>query len=196
MRRRRRQCDRMRESELPAGRAGHSDAVSSRRSFLLRSGLLAATGGLAIGPAQIPAAAGVAPLDPARRRTYRALVRTVGASPGTLINPGHAREAEAALTTYYANGDEGIRRSVEACLDVCDERLTGGIFANLDKHMRLRHLLKLSLDDAVGAPAGPSPAHRIKKAIALAAAPFNPSGFDWDPAAADLWIRALHLRDD
>jgi hypothetical protein len=107
-------------------------------------------------------------------------VDTVARVPGTLVERGRSARALAALEREYAKAPAQVRARIDSTLDAVDS-LASRSFSRLGARRRVELLVAA----ASGSGAGPV----ADEAVALAAAPFHPSGFRWDPAAGSLWLR-------
>jgi hypothetical protein len=98
-----------------------------RRQFLVRAAaLLAATAGLGVPGAAVPApalAAGGAALTPRRRATYRALLATLREAPDGRFRHRDAAAGARAFADWYAAQPEAARLHADAVLDGVAEQL-------------------------------------------------------------------------
>lgn len=160
----------------------------TRRRFLARSGMATAAAASALSVGGAGAAASTASrLGAHRRDTYKALVEAVALSPGTLVDPRGSARATSALARFYRGAEPRTRASVDAALDELDSGLRRP-FSALAPGRRLAHL-RAALD----AP-GDGRRSRVRDAVALAAAPFDPLGFRWNSDRVDLWVRIARSR--
>jgi hypothetical protein len=168
----------------------------SRRRFVTRgagaalgaatvSGSVVATAGLS--------APGALELTPARKRLYAALVEAVGSTPGTLVDPSASQAVVKQLATLYGKGNLELQTRVDAALDSVEHGSTPGAFASMSVAARVHHLRALLVQREPGLGLHLATASSVTEAIGLAAAPFDPRGFTWSLAAADLWVRAVKL---
>jgi hypothetical protein len=149
------------------------------------SGSIAAAKGLSKAPA--------ANLTPARQRLYGALVEAVGSRPGTIVDPARAGNVAGELATRYAQAALELRAGIDAVLDSVERGLAPGSFASMSVAGRLAHLRAQLTKRESGLGLELATPSLVTEAIALAAAPFDPRGFTWSTAAADVWVRALKL---
>ena len=165
--------------------AGETLGVTNRRQLLRGSAL---AGGIALFGSTPAAATTAGGLSLRRQAAYRALVETVACIPGTLVDAARSGEVTAQVAERYRRASSLERMRMEAALDVLSER-QGRAFSELSRIRRVTRLLKLL--DTDGAPDMLSAqATRVVDAIALAAAPFHPTGFRWRASTAELWVRA------
>ena len=174
-----------------------------RDGSLTRRGLLAVGGVLAVKAADGmtvkrsgDSAAPVEPRDAVpgasltdeRRRTYVALVEAVAASPGTLADASRADEVADELARRYEDGAPLLRGKIGEALTAVDDDER---FASLGVAERLDRLRRGLLANTPVGEDGRTPADTVRDAICLAAAPFDPGDFRWDPDVAEIWVRTM-----
>lgn len=155
---------------------------ATRRGFLIGGGAVAAGAATGAMPA-LTSGAGKG-LSSGQLATYRALVKTTAAIPGTLVDARRARQATSALQREYDRAPEHVKARIAATLDGLDAAARGS-FASLSSKRRLK---VLTAED------GRAFGGLVRQAVSLAAAPFHPKGFRWDTEAASLWLRVVDLR--
>jgi hypothetical protein len=166
---------------------------ATRRNFLARGGVLAAGAGAVSLPfLEGTAAARSSALSGDRRKTYAALVETVGSAPGTLVRRSRGRQATARLAAKYRSASQTDRQHIDQTIDGIASTTAPRAFWAVGVERRLA-AIRGALSGRGTAECGPSSAYRVRQGVALAAAAFDRS-FRWEPSLADLWIRAQRLR--
>ncbi len=174
---------------------GTTNIGVTRRLFLGRTTVAAAAAGTALVPvlsAQAAAGTDSARLSGRRKRNFHALVTAVATSPGTLVEESEASRATAVLARRYAAEDPATCAHIDAVLDELDKGLLRP-FAALGRSQRF-DVLASALEAESDRSLARTRASHIRDAVALAAAPFHPSGFRWDADAVALWVRVTKAR--
>lgn len=170
----------------------HGD-VTTRRSFIAKGGVVAAgVAAVAVPLVESEASASSSRLSRDRRRTFGALVEAVGSFPGTRVDSGEGSAAGARLAQEYRRAGETERHHIDLVLDAIAATTGARAFASVSVERRLVALRESLRNGATRACVAPA-SHRVREAVALAVAAFDPAGFRWDPSLADVWIRAQRL---